>query len=91
MERQNRQERGKGYALEWAFKQLLSQDDETDAYIIVDADTLVASGFSARHRAALVGGRRSGGAAGASRRAAGAIRRFKHGGLVARRPDDRRF
>lgn len=48
LERRNREERGKGYALEWAFSRLLSPASPTDgaeAYIIVDADTQLATDF----------------------------------------------
>ncbi len=48
LERRNLEERGKGYALEWAFARLLdpaSPTAETEAYIIVDADTQLAPDF----------------------------------------------
>ena len=50
MERHNLEQRGKGFALEWAFSQLLSesQSASADAYVIVDADTLVAPDFLRR-------------------------------------------
>ncbi|MES2464731.1 MAG: glycosyltransferase family 2 protein [Armatimonadota bacterium] len=50
LERQNRAERGKGYALEWAFERLLGSSSPTasaEAYIIVDADTQLAPDFLA--------------------------------------------
>jgi 1,2-diacylglycerol 3-beta-glucosyltransferase len=43
-ERTNDQERGKGYALDWAFSQLL-QDKAIQAFCIIDADTQVAPDF----------------------------------------------
>lgn len=49
MERTNLTQRGKGYALEWAFAQLLADRgefaDDADAYVVVDADTLVDRDF----------------------------------------------
>ena len=42
LERQNAELRGKGYALEHAFKQVLS-DGVSDAVVVVDADTVVSS------------------------------------------------
>jgi 1,2-diacylglycerol 3-beta-glucosyltransferase len=45
MERMNRDERGKGYALAWAFDQLLRGPEPADAFVIVDADTWVAPDF----------------------------------------------
>ena len=41
-ERHDPGKRGKGYALDWAFKRLLSEDDSwTDAVLVFDADTRV--------------------------------------------------
>jgi cellulose synthase/poly-beta-1,6-N-acetylglucosamine synthase-like glycosyltransferase len=45
LERSNLNERGKGYALDWVFQQLISQATPADAFVIVDADTLVAPNF----------------------------------------------
>ncbi len=46
--RTNRDERGKGYALAWAFSYLLARPgDRTDAWAIIDADTTVATDFLA--------------------------------------------
>ncbi|MEI6431636.1 MAG: glycosyltransferase family 2 protein [bacterium] len=49
MERNNLEQRGKGYALEWAFRSLLADTGEfssdADAFVIVDADTIVAPDF----------------------------------------------
>ena len=45
MERSNLQERGKGYALAWAFESLLAGRSGADAFVIVDADTWVAPDF----------------------------------------------
>ncbi|MEO7716589.1 MAG: glycosyltransferase family 2 protein [Capsulimonas sp.] len=45
MERTNLEERGKGYALDWAFASLLADKSGADAFVIVDADTWVAPDF----------------------------------------------
>ncbi|MCW3100923.1 MAG: hypothetical protein JWL77_6541 [Chthonomonadaceae bacterium] len=45
LERFNKEERGKGYALDWAISQLLARSQAPDAVIIVDADTWVAPDF----------------------------------------------
>ena len=49
LKRTNRDLRGKGYALEWAFSLLLQRDagaeDAVEAFVVVDADTEVAPGF----------------------------------------------
>jgi 1,2-diacylglycerol 3-beta-glucosyltransferase len=49
LERENKQQRGKGYALDYAFQQL---PPEVDAVVVIDADTLVSpnllQAFSAR-------------------------------------------
>ncbi|BDI28734.1 glycosyl transferase [Capsulimonas corticalis] len=45
MERANLQERGKGYALDWAFASLLAERGGADAFVIVDADTWIAPDF----------------------------------------------
>jgi len=44
-ERTNTSERGKGYALDWAFQQLIARSKPADAFVIVDADTWVAPDF----------------------------------------------
>jgi len=43
IERHNEQERGKGYALDYAFQKLLSQG--VDAVVVIDADTSVEANF----------------------------------------------
>ena len=40
-ERQNRNLVGKGYALDYMFKKILSSDDDSDAFIVFDADNLI--------------------------------------------------
>lgn len=44
-ERTDAGNRGKGYALRWAFDTLLSGEKDYDAFVIVDADSLVSSNF----------------------------------------------
>jgi len=44
-ERTNTQERGKGYALDWAITQLLARPLPADAFVVVDADTWAAPDF----------------------------------------------
>lgn len=44
-ERVNLEERGKGYALAWAFERLKAENDPSDFYIVVDADTEAAPNF----------------------------------------------
>ncbi len=44
-ERENKQLVGKGYALDFLFKQLLDEGDDCDAYIVFDADNLVDKNF----------------------------------------------
>ena len=58
-ERTNTSERGKGYALAWAFDRLETESDPSDFYVIVDADTEAAPDFLARivARAASIGDR----------------------------------
>lgn len=46
LERFNKDERGKGYALAWAVDQLLSRSVQADCFIVVDADTWVAEDFT---------------------------------------------
>jgi cellulose synthase/poly-beta-1,6-N-acetylglucosamine synthase-like glycosyltransferase len=43
-ERQNKELRGKGYALNWAFEKILAEG-KTDAVSVIDADTLVSPGL----------------------------------------------
>lgn len=40
-ERTNRNLVGKGYALDYMFKKILSSDDDSDAFIVFDADNLI--------------------------------------------------
>ncbi len=53
--------RGKGYALDWALARLLAGARPADAFVVVDADTLVAPDFLARMAARIAA---SGGALG---------------------------
>ena len=46
LERFNREEHGKGYALDWAISQLLARTHAPAAVVIVDADTWVAPDFT---------------------------------------------
>jgi 1,2-diacylglycerol 3-beta-glucosyltransferase len=46
-ERAHQTQRGKGYALRWCFDILLSQKPGYDAYVVVDADTVVSKNFLA--------------------------------------------
>jgi len=43
--RNNNDERGKGYALEWMFNKIFPMDDKYDAVCVFDADNLVSSNF----------------------------------------------
>jgi 1,2-diacylglycerol 3-beta-glucosyltransferase len=45
LERTNNEETGKGYALRWAFDQILTKQDAFDAIIVVDADSLVSGNY----------------------------------------------
>jgi cellulose synthase/poly-beta-1,6-N-acetylglucosamine synthase-like glycosyltransferase len=45
IERFNRREQGKGYALEYGFGQILSSDPNYDAVVVFDADNLVSTNF----------------------------------------------
>ena len=45
LERFHAEERGKGYALDWAISHLLARQEAPDAVVIVDADTWVAPDF----------------------------------------------
>ncbi len=44
-ERNDPDQRGKGYALRWLFSQLLADHTSGEAFVIVDADSLVNAGF----------------------------------------------
>ncbi len=44
-ERFNQEKKGKGYALEWMFKELFSRDQDYDAVVLFDADNLVKTDF----------------------------------------------
>jgi glycosyltransferase involved in cell wall biosynthesis len=41
LERSNQEQRGKGYALAWAFEQLAKHTPSYDAYAVIDADSVV--------------------------------------------------
>jgi 1,2-diacylglycerol 3-beta-glucosyltransferase len=41
LERTNPKERGKGYALRWCFDQLMQETPVVDAFVVIDADTIV--------------------------------------------------
>lgn len=56
LERFNAEERGKGYALDWAISQLLNDAVPADAFVIVDADTWVAPDFLGKMADRLVKG-----------------------------------
>jgi cellulose synthase/poly-beta-1,6-N-acetylglucosamine synthase-like glycosyltransferase len=43
--RENRQEKGKGYALDWFFDRLFKLDRDYDAVVVLDADNLVSRNF----------------------------------------------
>lgn len=43
--RENRKQRGKGYALEWMFEKIFTMDKKYDAVSVFDADNLVSSNF----------------------------------------------
>lgn len=45
LERTNKEETGKGYALRWAFDQILAKQDAFDAIIVVDADSLISGNY----------------------------------------------
>ncbi len=45
LERTNADKAGKGYALRWAFDQILAQQDAFDAIIVVDADSLISGNY----------------------------------------------
>lgn len=45
MERTNSTQKGKGYALRWAFDKVLVHENKYDAIIVVDADSLVSGNF----------------------------------------------
>lgn len=55
LERHDEERRGKGYALEVAFEEVL-RDEDVEAVLIVDADTLVAPNFLVEMAAAFAGG-----------------------------------
>ena len=44
-ERENKKERGKGYALEWMFNNIFAMEDKYDAVSVFDADNLVSSNY----------------------------------------------
>lgn len=45
LERTHKKNKGKGYALRWAFDQILGYDDAYDAIIVVDADSLISGNY----------------------------------------------
>lgn len=45
LERTNKDKTGKGYALRWAFDQILAMEDPFDAVIVVDADSLISGNY----------------------------------------------
>lgn len=45
LERHNENKRGKGYALSWAFDQILEWDKNYEGYIVLDADSLISGNF----------------------------------------------
>ena len=45
LERTNTEKTGKGYALRWAFDQILQKQDAFDAVIVVDADSLISGNY----------------------------------------------
>jgi 1,2-diacylglycerol 3-beta-glucosyltransferase len=44
-ERTNAELRGKGHALRWCFDRLLSGSDQYDAFVVIDADSVVSANF----------------------------------------------
>jgi cellulose synthase/poly-beta-1,6-N-acetylglucosamine synthase-like glycosyltransferase len=55
-ERFNQEKRGKGYALNWMFQQLEDSQQVYDAYIVLDADSVVIPEFLQAFEKELVGG-----------------------------------
>ena len=55
IERRNEEERGKGYALNFAFTQLL-ETNNYDAFVVVDADSRVSKNFTQEFRKVFAGG-----------------------------------
>jgi cellulose synthase/poly-beta-1,6-N-acetylglucosamine synthase-like glycosyltransferase len=45
LERTNKKQQGKGYALRWAFNQILEWDDHYDAVVVFDSDSLISGNF----------------------------------------------
>lgn len=45
LERTNPIQRGKGFALRWAFDAILSREDKYDAVVVIDADSLISGNF----------------------------------------------
>lgn len=45
LERTNPDQKGKGYALRWAFDKVLAHENNYDAIVVVDADSLVSGNF----------------------------------------------
>ncbi|MDD4587824.1 MAG: glycosyltransferase family 2 protein [Heliobacteriaceae bacterium] len=55
-ERYNRQQRGKGFALEWMFEKIFRMERQYDAVVIFDADNLVKPNFLVEMNKKLVAG-----------------------------------
>ena len=45
LERYNDEKRGKGYALSWAFNEIQQWEENYDAYVVLDADSLISGNF----------------------------------------------
>lgn len=45
LERSHKTRKGKGYALRWAFNRLLNTDEDYDALLVVDADSLISGNY----------------------------------------------
>ncbi len=56
MERTNPEQRGKGFALEWALSTLLGDPRRFDAFLIMDADSVLSDNFLREASAALTSG-----------------------------------
>ena len=58
LERHDEERRGKGYALQWAFRELREEGrfDDFDAFVVIDADTIFERSFLKAMDARIVGG-----------------------------------
>jgi cellulose synthase/poly-beta-1,6-N-acetylglucosamine synthase-like glycosyltransferase len=45
LERTDTSQRGKGYALRWAFDRLISEYDKYDAFVVIDSDSLISGNY----------------------------------------------